>query len=153
MRWPLSALLLATAIVASAFGVFRCFWDPSHPNHQILLGTFILLICVAIVAALFGKSPLRGAFFGASLFGIAYLICVLKCGFGLETIYDSQWLAKNTTIGFALFGISFLASQLSIMVTWPSTTAEGSRTTEHQSHPLEPAIGPVSNEKSSPPAQ
>src|SRR4029079_11250005 len=88
MRWNLSALLLATAIVASGFGVYRGFWDPTNPNHAILLGAFILLNCTAVVAAVFGNTRLRGACCGAALFGTAYLICVLHCGFGLDTIYD-----------------------------------------------------------------
>ena len=138
MRWTLCAMLLAIAIVASALGVYQCFWDASHPNHPLLLGIFILLICVTVVAAISATSRKRAASLGSALFGIAYLICVLKCGFGLETIDDSRWLSKNTLIGFALYGISFLASHLCIMVMRPSETVE-------QLHSKEPSSGPVSN--------
>lgn len=139
MRWSLSALLLAIAIIASALGVYRCFWDPTHPNHPILLGAFILLICVALVAAIFSRLPVRGAFCGAALFGIVYLICVLHCGFGLDSIYDAQWLARNTKIGFALFGISFLTSQLTMMLIAPRVTAKNPQLARRQSHSLERA--------------
>jgi hypothetical protein len=153
MRWPLSALMIAIAIAASACGVFTAFWDASHPNHVLLLGTFILLVCVSTVAALFGKASLRCPFIGASLFGTAYLVFVLHCGFGLETIHDSEWLARNTKLGFALFGISFLASQLSQMVAWPNSQSQSARIVDEQSHALEPAAGSDSSGKSSPPAQ
>lgn len=143
MRWPLSALLLsalllAMAIVACAFGAFSTFGDPSHPNHEFLLGVFILLICVSAVAAVFGLASLRGAFIGTSLFGVAYLIIVLHCGFGVETNHDSKWLASSKELGFALFGISFLASKLSQIVTWPSTNPLSSQIVNEESHALEP---------------
>lgn len=124
MRWSLSALLLVMAIVACAFGIFTAFWDRSHPNHTILLGAFILLVTVSSVAAVFGSETFRVAFIGASIFGIAYLIFVLHCGFGLETIYDSEHLARNTKIGFAWLGVSFLASKLAQMTTWPNSTSQ-----------------------------
>lgn len=134
-------MFLAIAVVASVLGVYRSFWDASRPNHQVLLGGFIGLTCVAIVAAIPAQSRLRGGFLGASLFGIGYLICVLKGGLGLETIYDSQALAKNTILGFALFGVSFLASQLGAMVAWPRAMTSVPRNAEH-SQPREPAGSP-----------
>ncbi len=153
MRWPLSAMLLAITVAASAFGVFTAFWDASHPNHVLLLGAYILLVCVCTVAAVFGNKLLRGAFAGASLFGTAYLICVLHGGFGLETIHDSEWLARNTKLGLALLGIAFLASQLSQLVYWPRTQAQSTRFVGEQPHALERANGPDSNRKSTPHAQ
>jgi hypothetical protein len=112
-------MLLAVAVVASVLGVYRIFWNPAHPNHQMLLGAYILLTCVAVIASIPPRSRLRGAFLGASLFGSFYFVFVLKCGFGLETIHDSKSLANNTVIGFALFGVSFLASQLCVLLVWP----------------------------------
>ena len=148
MRWTLSAMLLGITIIASGLGVYRCFWDPTHPNHPILLGVFLLLTCVAVVAAVFGKATLRGSFFGASLFAASYLIVVLRGGFGLETIYDAEWVARNTKIGFALLGISLLASHLTIMATRPNAAAAKRRIGRQP--PPEPANGRDSNRESSP---
>lgn len=153
MRWPLSALLLAIAILASVLGVFTSFWDSTHPNHVLLLGMFILAVCVSTVASVFGAASLRCAFVGASLFGAAYLIFVLHCGFGLETIHDSSWLARNTKMGFALLGISFFASHLLQMIAWQNSQSPCTRIVAEQTHALERANEPDSVRKSSAHAQ
>jgi hypothetical protein len=128
MRWTLSAMLLAVAIAASGLGIYRGFWDPTRPNHPVLLGVYLILICMSATVAVFGRSTLRGTFFGVALFGTTYLICVLRGGFGLDTIHDAEWLARNTKIGFALLGVSWLASQLLVMTVRP--TAAPSRESE-----------------------
>ncbi|HUY93189.1 MAG TPA: hypothetical protein VMV10_30955 [Pirellulales bacterium] len=124
MRWTLSAMLLAVAIVASGLGVYHGFWEPSDPNVEILLAAFLMLICLSATAAVFGRSMLRGAFFGVALFGTAYLICVLHGGFDFESYANgAEWLARHTKIGFALLGVSFLASQLIVMTARPNAAA------------------------------
>lgn len=153
MRWPLSAVLLAVTIVASAFGVFTAFWDASHPNHALLLGAFLLIVCVSTVGAMYGTTSMRCAFVGASLFGAAYLIFVLHGGFGLETIHDSNWLARNTKMGFALLGISFLASHLLQIIACQSSQSQGTNIADGQSHKLEHANEPASDRTSSRHAQ
>lgn len=151
MRWPLSALLLAMTIAASALGTITVFWDESHPNHSFLLGGFILLICVCATAAVFGTTTLRGAYVGASLFGGAYLVFVLHCGFGLETIHDSEWLARNTKLGFPLFGIAFLMSMWLQMISWPRSNPPSAQAVVIDSSSQTPAVGPtVSGETSTP---
>lgn len=120
MRWTLSAMFLTVAIVASGLGVYHGFWEPGSPNVGILLAVFLMLVCLSATAAVFGRSTLRGTFVGVALFGTAYLICVLHGGFGVETIYDAEWLAENTKIGFALLGVSLLTSQFIVMTVRPN---------------------------------
>lgn len=127
MRWSLSAMLLAITIIASAFGVYRAFWIDNFTNHSLLLGAFILLLCVAIVAAIPQGSRLRTAFTGTALFGSLYLVCVLRAGFGLANLNDWQTQEHNTKVGFALMGISFLATRLCIILQTPSQAAEQRR--------------------------
>ena len=116
MRWSISALLLLIAIVACAAGLFNSFWDSTHPNHPLLLGAYLVLNSVSTVAAVTGPKALRSAFTAGSIFGTLYLITVLHCGIGLETIHDSLWLAKNTKLGIVLYVITFLATLLVRMV-------------------------------------
>ncbi len=119
MKWTLSTLLMAVATCAAVFAVYRMAWESARTNHFVLLGAYLLVTCVAIVAAASPQSRWRSGFIGAALFGVAYLACVLKGGFGLETIYDAQALAKYTRLGLALLGVAFLATQLCTMLVRP----------------------------------
>ena len=151
MRWPLSALLLAITIAACSLGVITAFWKDSHPNHPLLMGVYILTICVSTVAAIFGTSSFRGAFAGVSLFGTAYLIFVLHGGFGLVTIHDSEWLASNTKLGLALMGIAFLASKLTQLVSWPSSELQSNTIFKEEPKAQERKDESLSNRRPNPP--
>ena len=122
MNWNLRTVLLAVAVVAALLAVWRGFWEATRTNHHLLLGLYLLLVLSAAVTACRPGAELRGGLIGASLFGVVYLVCVLKGGFGLENIYDAQALAKYTRLGFALLGLSFLVTQLSTMLLSPSAT-------------------------------
>jgi hypothetical protein len=85
-----------------------------------LLGAYLVITAAVVVAAAPKAARWRGGFLGASIFGVAYLVCVLKGGFDLETIYDSQRLVRTVKLGLALLPIAFLLSQLGAMLAWPS---------------------------------
>jgi hypothetical protein len=124
MRFSLAALLLLVAIVAASVATATTFWDPGNTNYPLLLGVFLLVVCLSIVSAIFGGVKFRPAFAGTSLFGIVYLVFVLQGGFGLQYIQDAQAMVKKTTIGFPLLGIAFLATHFIVMVLGPPANKE-----------------------------
>lgn len=124
MRFSLASLLLLVAIAAVYLATATAFWEPAGTNYSLLLGFFLLAICLAGVSAFFGGAKYRPAFAGASVFGVAYLAFVLKGGFGLKFIQDAQALARNSMIGFPLLVIAFLATHWIVMITTPLADKE-----------------------------
>jgi len=120
-------MLVATALVAAAFGVYGTFSDAPYPNDTILVGAFIVLVCVSTTAGIFGPTSMRWVFVSGSLFGTMYFIFVLHGGFGVNSDLDSARLEKNAKLGFALFGISLLASKLLQLVGRPTPQKQATR--------------------------
>ena len=114
------------AVISGFLGIFVGFWDSSGPNHHLLLGVYLLLVSSITVASLSPKVLFPYGLRGASLFGICYLLIVLRGGFGLETIYDSQTLERKTIIGFGLIGLAFFTSHFWTILLTPGATNDNS---------------------------
>ena len=105
MNLRLSSLFLTVALIAACLSVYRAVWEAGSPNHDFLLGVYLLLATASLVAGIPRNARFRAGFLGAALFAGLYLVCTLQGGFGLETIYDTQALARNTKLGVALMGV------------------------------------------------
>ena len=125
MVWQLRTILLSIAVIAATLALFRAFWEPLKTNHDLLLGLYLVVLSACAVASIRRTASFHGGLLGTLLFGVAYLICSLQAGFGLETIYDSQALARNAILGLALLGVAFLTSQLLTSVVWPCASRNG----------------------------
>jgi len=132
ISWNLRTVFLAVATVAAFLGVFSGFWNRSHPNHELLLGVYILLVSAIAVVTFPAHARFRNGLLAACVFGVVYFICVLKGGFGIYTIQDSRGLVKNTLMGCSLIAVSFMVAQLVTTVFLP-----GRVTPENQEHAAE----------------
>ncbi len=115
-RWSLSQLFTFVLLCAIAFGVCRSYWDPTRPNHRLLLGVYLVALATASVTAYFCRPGVRGFFLGFAAFGSAYLVCVLHGGFGLQTIYDAQALEQSTKLGMVLAFVAAVATHLCVSI-------------------------------------
>jgi hypothetical protein len=103
----LRQLLLAVTIVAAGLGVHLGMAKQSQPVYPLWLGWYLLALAVATVLAC-GKPGARMAYQISATFGWAYLICVLRAGFGLVGGFDAIWLVGNAQLGLGLLGVSLL---------------------------------------------
>ena len=113
-RWTLWNGFVMIAAIAVVLGIYRAFWDASATNHSLLVGAYLLVLSLISTVSFFvGLSiPLRFACRATTVFGWSYLLCVMQAGLGLETIYDSQALAKKSVLGLALLGLCLLLAYL-----------------------------------------
>jgi hypothetical protein len=125
MQWSLRALFLVVAVAALTFGVWRWFWRTTLPNHDMILAFYLVLLSAIAVAALSANARFRGGLIGASVFGVAYLACVLRGGFGVQSYQDALLFVRDVYLGLALLLVSFLLPQLCTMLFWSNRTPEG----------------------------
>jgi hypothetical protein len=115
---------MLVAIAALGAATYVTFWDSSNTNYALILGIYVLVVSLTTTGAIFSGPRFRPAFVATSLFGTAYLVFVLKGGFGLQYFHDAQALVKSTTAGFLLLATAFLSTQLFVMVTRQSSDKE-----------------------------
>jgi hypothetical protein len=109
--WKVSDLLLLVLSTGMAFGAFRYFWQPApHPNTTLFLASYLALLAMASLGAFLGKPALRRPCQGFAAFGWLNLVCVLKGGFGIETIYDAQGVVEGSQMGMAFGAICALVA-------------------------------------------
>ena len=125
MQWSLRALFLAVAVAALTFGVWRWFWRPTLPNHDLILAFYLVLLSAITVSAFAVNTRFRGGLIGATVFGVAYLACILRGGFGVKSYQDALVFGRDVNLGLALLLVSFLLSQLCAMLFWSKSDATG----------------------------
>jgi hypothetical protein len=127
MQWNLRALFVAIAVVAGACGALRAFWQDLLPNHDLLLGLYLLVLSGIVVTSTTRQARSRGGLIGGAIFGIAYFVFVLRGGFGIVSFSEAQVFVRHIYIGLALLPVAILWSQLCTMLLWPNKPAEQER--------------------------
>jgi hypothetical protein len=109
--WKVSDLVLLVLSAAMAFGAIRYFWQPPpHPNAHLFLTSYLAMLAMATLGAFLGRSGLRRPCQGFAASGWLNLICILKGGFGMKTIYDAQAVAEGSQMGMAFGAIAALVA-------------------------------------------
>jgi hypothetical protein len=116
LKWSLRQVLLLVATVAIGLFIFR-----THlPQPYFTFAFYLMLTSIAIVEAIRARGPLRAGFLGTSIFGIFYLVCVLKGGLEIKTYSGFQEFNQKTEMGLAFLSLAFLIAYLCAMFAWPS---------------------------------
>ena len=120
MQWNIRSFLILTAIVGGLLSIVRAFWVPNIPNYQILLAIYLLVLTALVVSTVPTGAKFRGGLIGAVLFGIAFLVLVLKGGLAVQSMVEGVQFVRDAYLGFLLWPIAFLLSHLLTTIIWPT---------------------------------
>jgi len=108
MKYSLRSLMIGVTLVCVGLGIHLAFRSDSHPNYTLWLGWYLVAASLLSAVCVSKDIALRGAYLATAIFGWAYLVFVLKAGFGIETMSQAYEFAVSTRMGLAFMGVCFL---------------------------------------------
>jgi len=113
MRWSLGLLLFVVLIIGLALGIHRIFWGhSSYFDSRILFTAYVSVLTTASLGAYYARQRWRRLWLGYSLFGWAYLVLVLRGGFGFTPDVYAENLSKFCVLGLLMGLICALIAHL-----------------------------------------
>jgi hypothetical protein len=108
MKYSLRSLMIAVTLVCVGLGIHLAFRSNSDSNYQLWLGWYLVAASLLSAVCISKDIGLRGAYLATAIFGWAYLVFVLKAGFGIESMSQAYELAISTRMGLAFMVVCFL---------------------------------------------
>lgn len=106
-QFALRDFFFLTAVVAAGLGVHVTFGNAYTGSHTLWLGWYLIALSLLTALCFLGRASLRGIFLTTTIFGWAYLLCVLKLSFW-GSPSEARGFADDTKVGLMLLGVCFL---------------------------------------------